>query len=353
MSDDIKIGGAGAPAPITARKIDFTDPKQCGYFIFSILLFYMAVSSIVVLLTTFAINLLSLFALSTTGSLRFSDIRFAFSMQLFAGLEAFESLRYLLSIAVTSVLTLFLAFSISGVKTRYIAPSRRVDPIDGVCAVFFCTGAAYIGSVVAKLVVELGYLAGLRLNSTLLAMPDSLMATVFYFLALVILPALFEELLVRGLILSSLRSYGSIVAILLSSAIFALMHGSLPQVIQGLFFGAAAAYVVIKLDNIWLACAAHLIVNGSVFLSLVVLKIYGYAGYDRAELIFAILFAVLFVAAVAAAAFRHREALIEGLSVRTDRKDLRPLLGNPVAYCFYLVCLIQIVTRIGRSGLFL
>lgn len=338
---DISLGSSLPALP--SKKIDFKNPKHCGYFIFGILLFYIGVASLVDLFATFSINLMGIVSQSFVEGFQISDIRFAFSTELFTGLAEFESLRYLLSVIITSVLTFYVAFHVSGVKLRYVVPSKKADLIDSLCGIAFCVGAAYIGSVLADLIVELGYLFGLHLDSKLLMLPESTLACTIYFLALVIIPPFFEELLVRGFIQSALRGYGTIIALSVPSCIFALMHGSIPQIIQGLFFGIAAGYIVIKMENIWIAVAAHFIVNGSVFISMIAMSWYGYPGYEKASIVFAVVYTLCFVAAVAYSAIRYKEQLLEGLKVHTDRKRMKALLWNPVACCFYLVCALQFI----------
>ncbi len=90
-----------------------------------------------------------------------------------------------------------------------------------------------------------------------------------------ILPALIEEFALRGVVLGSLRRYGDNFAIIVSAALFGIMHGNLEQIpfafILGLYFG----FITIKTGTVWAAVLLHFINNGFAFFFDIVANLLG------------------------------------------------------------------------------
>jgi len=92
-------------------------------------------------------------------------------------------------------------------------------------------------------------------------LPGDPLGLTVYVVRLALVPALFEEFAVRGVVMQPLRKYGDRFAILMSSLVFALMHGNMVQIpfafIAGLFIG----YAVIKTGSLWTGIAIHFLNN--------------------------------------------------------------------------------------------
>jgi len=82
-----------------------------------------------------------------------------------------------------------------------------------------------------------------------------------YIIALCITPAVCEELLFRGTILSGLKSYGIKVAVIVSSLIFTFMHGSPDQTIHQMVVGVITGYLFFKSGNLWIGIIIHFFNN--------------------------------------------------------------------------------------------
>ena len=74
--------------------------------------------------------------------------------------------------------------------------------------------------------------------------------------------ALLEELVFRGYVLCTLRTYGDWFAVVISALLFGLMHGNVAQIPFALIVGVALGWLYIMTDNIWIPIAVHLINNG-------------------------------------------------------------------------------------------
>lgn len=88
--------------------------------------------------------------------------------------------------------------------------------------------------------------------------------TVLNFLILlyiVVIGPVFEELLFRGVILRTLDRYHRVFAILISSALFGMMHLNGIQLIPSFFTGCVLAYASLKEDSILLPILLHILNN--------------------------------------------------------------------------------------------
>lgn len=76
-----------------------------------------------------------------------------------------------------------------------------------------------------------------------------------------LLPAIFEEVFFRGILLKGLRVFGTTGAVLLCGGLFALYHQNPVQTVYQFVCGAAFAYMVIKAGSIFPTMLAHFINN--------------------------------------------------------------------------------------------
>ena len=75
------------------------------------------------------------------------------------------------------------------------------------------------------------------------------------------IPALIEELAIRGILLQLLRKHGDVFAITASSAVFALMHANAVQIPFAFMAGLALGYIFCKTNTIWAGIAVHFLNN--------------------------------------------------------------------------------------------
>lgn len=91
---------------------------------------------------------------------------------------------------------------------------------------------------------------------------------VFAFIVIGIFPALIEEVMFRGLLVTAINKRGMVYAMLVSGCVFALAHANVAQLVHQFIVGVVLAYIVIKSGNIWYAIIVHLVNNGiALFLS--------------------------------------------------------------------------------------
>ena len=76
-----------------------------------------------------------------------------------------------------------------------------------------------------------------------------------------VLPAIFEEIIFRGLLLKGLRSFGTVGMILLSGALFALYHQNPAQTLYQFCCGVAFALVAVKAGSVLPTILSHFLNN--------------------------------------------------------------------------------------------
>ncbi len=118
-------------------------------------------------------------------------------------------------------------------------------------------------------IVLLRYMGLFFLDSALVDTPGALyvpMENSSTFLVLfcnVLLPALFEESLFRGLLLEEYRSFGSVWAISVSSVMYAMVHLSWENFLYYLLVGVVLGLITVVSDSILPALVLHIVLNFS------------------------------------------------------------------------------------------
>lgn len=102
---------------------------------------------------------------------------------------------------------------------------------------------------------------GLDIYSSGLAVPATRGELVLSILAVAVIPAVCEEFLFRGVILSALERYGTRHAVLLSSLLFALLHGSIVGAPAQFILGVILALLVFWTDSIYAGLIYHTVHN--------------------------------------------------------------------------------------------
>lgn len=80
-------------------------------------------------------------------------------------------------------------------------------------------------------------------------------------LSLVILPAVCEELLFRGIIYNGLKKHGKTFSIILTGLMFSIFHMSLTQTVYPLLMGILLSVIMFYENNIYYCITVHLISN--------------------------------------------------------------------------------------------
>ncbi len=96
-----------------------------------------------------------------------------------------------------------------------------------------------------------------------------------FYLATAVVPALIEELALRGIIMQPLRRYGDWFAIICSALIFGLMHCNLVQIPFAFIAGVVIGYAVIITQSVWTGVIIHFMNNAFSVTVNIIYELYG------------------------------------------------------------------------------
>lgn len=170
--------------------------------------------------------------------------------------------------------------------------------------------------------------------------PAELAAAIF---VIGIIPAIFEELLFRGIVLGAMSELNSRAAVVFSTVMFALMHGDVYSLIGYILMGIVLATVLRRTDSLYAAMVFHFTNNTTALL----------LGYFNSELTYAPTATIkLFAAGVLefAAVFTIFIALTKRKE-QNNKIKTSVLLGQnfisiPVLLCIAIVAAAEIFIRI-------
>lgn len=91
----------------------------------------------------------------------------------------------------------------------------------------------------------------------------SMLGYILFFVEIAVLPAIFEELLFRKVMLNGAKKYGTVFAIVFTAVMFGLIHMNIPQAINAMLIGLLFAYLDIKTGSILPSVILHFINNGT------------------------------------------------------------------------------------------
>ncbi len=166
-----------------------------------------------------------------------------------------------------SVFSLLMPFAIGGLwlkkkngKDPFIFEKPK-DPYISVLAVAFGVFVCLAGNWIASMITLLSESAGFELTAPEYSVPSGVPGRILYTVAIAVVPALAEETAFRGVVLQHLRPYGDSFAIVMSSAVFAILHGNLIQAPFAMIVGLSLGYICCLTNSLWPSIAVHCINN--------------------------------------------------------------------------------------------
>lgn len=119
-----------------------------------------------------------------------------------------------------------------------------------------------LSNVVASIINESFAIIGIKDTTSLIDMTGNTVSEyILYFIAVAIVPAITEEFAFRGVILTALRKYGDVFAIVSSSILFGFMHGNLVQIPFAFLGGIVLGYIRVYTNSMLPSMLLHFINN--------------------------------------------------------------------------------------------
>ena len=177
---------------------------------------------------------------------------------------------YSLALFLPSLLYLILTHT----SPAQVIPLQKVKLPVAFSCIFLGLGGCMLSNIPANYVYSLLEMLGFPQDNTSYSITNDPAVIVLYLLVIAVIPALFEEFIFRGVILSGLKRYGDGTAIIVSALLFSFFHGNFVQYPFAFLTGIIFAWIVLKTNNIWLTVIIHAMNNGfSAFLEILSLNV--------------------------------------------------------------------------------
>ncbi len=155
-------------------------------------------------------------------------------------------------------------------KTSFSKPK---DLYQAFLLIVIAFGGCMLANFLSSIVLTLLETIGVHSTYTSTNDPKNISDIIMMFISVAVIPALIEELALRGVVMSNLRKYGNTFAIIASAFMFGIFHGTAAQIlfafICGLFFG----YITIATQSIWPAIIVHALNNSLSCITSVLLQV--------------------------------------------------------------------------------
>ncbi len=167
--------------------------------------------------------------------------------------EVTQLLVYLISFLIPAFLFMILSHKDGCEPMRLGVRLEPNAPLVIVGAIGVIVTAAYLNSIMVSFI---------DFSSVFATDPlDSPVKILLAFISIAIVPAVAEEFLFRGCVLSNLLPYGKTTAIVISALLFSLMHGNFAQFFYTFVAGLVLGAVYVETGSIWTSTFIHLFNN--------------------------------------------------------------------------------------------
>ncbi len=167
---------------------------------------------------------------------------------------------------------------------------------------------------------------------------------VLYFISVVLVPAICEELFVRGIVMNFLLPYGRRFAVISSAFLFMMMHTQVQSFIPVFGAGVVLACVYLYTDNIFMAMALHFLNNGYSFVMMYLQKSGGVSSTARGVMVIA---AVITCGLAGGLYLKSKKVSLFGVLDKKEKNGrYSAFLKAPVMVLALLCCLMVIGSRL-------
>ena len=162
----------------------------------------------------------------------------------------------------TAVLVPFLVYRAAvGIPMPVAFVLRRPRAWLVVCGTLIFLAVSTVAGFSSQVLSTLLRSVGLYARQSSIAMSSDVLGIVLYVLLYVVFSAVVEELVFRGLVLQSLRRFGDGLALVCSSALFALIHADLLILPYAFLSGLVIGYFVLRSGSVITGILIHMVNN--------------------------------------------------------------------------------------------
>lgn len=200
-------------------------------------------------------------------------------------------------------------------------------------------------SILVQSLLGLEFSSGME-DMAITGVGEFLLMTLF----IAVIPAILEEVAIRGILLQPLRRYGDWFAILVSSIIFSLLHGNMVQVpytvLAGIYFG----YVAVATGSIWPSIVLHFFNN---FYSVIITAFDSNLSVGLANVLTLVTLGLMIAAGVAAfikyKSMNYKVTFAKGVKTLKTGEKAKTVFLNPPMIIAILFMLFSTITSISEA----
>lgn len=216
----------------------------------------------------------------------------------------FNAVSYFVAMSVTLAGFLFYRSRRHGPKVVAHFSRRGLNPVLLLWGVFFMLSTSVVLEPLLELLPEV---------------PNAYGRGAWAIVTVVVMAPLFEEVIFRGVLLESTRAkYGVMVAWLVSSAIFGIVHVHPTVAVNAFFIGLVLGFIYLRTDSLWSVIILHAVNNGIAYLALI-------AGHGNSMLIDVVgsrtLYVLVYIAALAVFAVSGYMMLLALRRLKAEEKN--------------------------------
>lgn len=168
---------------------------------------------------------------------------------------------------VFSIVSLLLPFFIGGLYLKKrtgvdFAPLEKTPyPVAAVFLVFAGLFVCMLGDFATTWIGDFFAGIGIEFTSPDMEVSKSLLDRIVYTVSVALVAPLCEEIAIRGVVMQPLRRYGDLFAIIISAAVFGVLHGNLVQAPFAFIAGLGMGYAACVTGTLWTSIIIHFLNN--------------------------------------------------------------------------------------------
>ncbi len=163
-----------------------------------------------------------------------------------------------------------------------------------------------------------------------------------YILLVCVCAPIVEEVFFRGIIINKMMVYGKTAAIVLSAAIFGLVHGTLSQIPYALALGLVLGYIYVRFGNIYLNIGLHAFMNFMGGVVYMLIEDIPYIDYIYTALMVCIIIAAIVILILKRNSIK--QYMLENSEEEASAgEQTKTVLGNMGFILFAVACLLMMI----------
>lgn len=135
------------------------------------------------------------------------------------------------------------------------------NPLKMLLLVVIGFGGCMIANWISSILLTLLETTGIHSTYSAVEDPLNLSDTILMVISVAIIPPLVEEYALRGSVMTNLRRYGNVFAIVASAFMFGIFHGNAAQILFAFLCGIIFGYATIATESLWTAIIIHALNN--------------------------------------------------------------------------------------------